>query len=109
MNLPTSFFSFGQPVRDAYQIESEFPILQSKLTRIHFFMEGIEPSRFVSIWRDRRDLRLWYTIWMVIIFGCISVVQAFISIALSAAQVAIAKEALNLQKQDASKTLKMTS
>ena len=33
--------------------------------------DGIEPTRVFSIWRDRRDLRLWVTVWVVLLLGFI--------------------------------------
>jgi hypothetical protein len=57
----------------------------------------------VSLWRDRRDLQRWYTIWAVLIIGGISVLLAIAQIWLSAAQVGIAAEALKIQKEQTNK------
>ena len=100
--LPISWFSSSlskQGVRETYDANSNFPILSERLKVIQDYIEGIQPSRFSSLWRDRRDLRLWYTVWVVVIIGGISIVLAFISILLAGAQVAIALKSYDLQKQ----------
>jgi hypothetical protein len=96
-HLSISIFSFGRPVRENYDAQSDFPCLRPRLKRLNDYMSGVEPSRLRSLWRDRRDLRLWYTIWAVIILGGITILQAFVSIFLSAAQLAIAEKTYRLQ------------
>lgn len=98
-SIPTSFSTFRSPVRDSYDASADFPILRDRLKRIQDFMKGIQPNRFMSVWRDRRDLRLWYTIWVVIILSVISLVVSVVSMALAAAQVNIAWKAYKLQLQ----------
>ncbi|KAI9671545.1 MAG: hypothetical protein M1817_003597 [Caeruleum heppii] len=99
LDLPTSFFSPRQHVRETYHADSDFPILRKRLNRIQLYVDGIQPGRLTSLWRDRRDLRLWYTIWAVLIIGGIGVIQAFFAISLAAAQVGIARQSLKLQLQ----------
>lgn len=103
LNLSTSIFSFGQPVRETYNADTDFPIFAGRLLAIQGYMSGIEPSRIQSLWRDRRDLRLWYTIWAVIIMGGIGIIQSTVQIILSAAQVGLATESNQLQTQPLSK------
>lgn len=99
LNLPVSIFSIGQPVRETYHAESDFPILRKRLLKLHYYIDGIQPNRVSSLWTDRRDMRLWYTFWAVIVIGGISIIQSFVSIFLSAAQVNIAQKAFELQQQ----------
>ena len=94
----TSILSWGSPVRETYSAKSDFPIFASRLHKVQEYVTGIQPNRIVSLWRDRRDLQRWYTIWAVLIIGGISVLLAIAQIWLSAAQVGIASEALKLQK-----------
>ncbi|KAK4864959.1 hypothetical protein LT330_001582 [Penicillium expansum] len=96
-HISSSFFKFGEPVREYYDSITDFPIFKDRLRRIQDYMQGIQPNRFVSLWRDQRDLRLWYTIWMVIIFGVISIVLGLIAMFLTAIQVDYAKKAYELQ------------
>jgi hypothetical protein len=78
--------------------ESDFPLLRGRIAKVNNFVAGIEPSRVSSLWRDCRDLRLWYTIWAVLLIGGITIIQGFVSIALSASQGSIAQEALEMQR-----------
>ena len=95
--ISASVFTFGSSVRDSYDSGSDFPIFKKRLKKIQDYMEGIQPNRFMSVWRDRRDLRLWYTIWVVIILGVISLVVSIISMFLAAIQVNIARTSYELQ------------
>lgn len=95
----TSMFSWGSPIRETYSAKSDFPIFARRLHRVQEYVAGIQPNRISSLWRDRRDLQRWYTIWAVLIIGGVSVLLAIAQIWLSAAQVGIASEALKLQKE----------
>jgi hypothetical protein len=100
MNLPSSILSSlvsKHGIRETYDAKSQFPILSDRLKTIQDYMEGIQPSRVSSLWHDRRDLRLWYTVWVVLIIGGISILQAAVSIFLSVIQVAYAAKAYELQ------------
>jgi hypothetical protein len=96
-HLSTSIWSFGLPIRDTYDAATDFPILRERLEVIEDYMAGIQPSRITALWRDRRDIRTWYTIWAVLIVGGISIILACISVYLSTAQVALAAKAYELQ------------
>ena len=112
MDLPTSIFSSmwsKYSIRETYDANSQFPILSGRLKIIQDYIEGIQPSRFASLWNDRRDLRLWYTVWAVLIIGGISILQASFSLILSAAQVAIAAKAYDLQIQQLQSTATVTA
>jgi hypothetical protein len=107
MDLPSSIFSSmwsKHGIRDTYDANSQFPILSGRLKVIQDYIEGIQPSRIASLWYDRRDLRLWYTVWAVLIIGGISILQATFGLILSAAQVAIAAKAYDLQTQQSQPT-----
>lgn len=92
-NIPSTFFTLGSSVHDVYDSDSYFPIYKERLKRIHDYIDGIQPNRFMSLWHDRRDIRLWYTVWTVIILGVISLVETTIALFLSAAQVDLARKA----------------
>jgi hypothetical protein len=91
---PGSIWQSWKPAREAFHPEAHFPILRHRLEAIQNYMDGIEPRRLFSIWRDRRDLRLWVTIWVVLLFGFIGIVLNIFSIALSAAQLKVAQDTL---------------
>lgn len=98
-DISTSFFKSKSAVRDSYDADNDFPIFRDRLKKIQDHMKEIQPSRFLSLWRDRRDLRLWYTIWVVIILGVISLIESTISMLLAAAQVNLARMSYELQRQ----------
>ena len=91
-------FSFNQPVREVYSSTVDFPIFSDRLKKLQHYMQNIQPNRTMSLWRDRRDLRLWYTIWLVVILGAISIVQAFVALGVAIAQLRIAQDAYALQQ-----------
>ncbi|KAL8902571.1 MAG: hypothetical protein Q9207_004572, partial [Kuettlingeria erythrocarpa] len=86
----STFSSFGRPVRDSYDATTDFPVFRHRLRKVQLYMQGIQPNRFVSLWHDRRDLRLWYTIWTVIFLGVVSIVQSCVAIGVAAAQLRVA-------------------
>lgn len=98
-DLSNSVWNFRQPVRESYNAAAHFPILRGRLEVIEDYMAGIQPSRVTSLWRDRRDIRTWYTIWAVLIVGGMSIFLACISVYLAAAQLALAAKAYQLQLQ----------
>ncbi|KUJ20455.1 uncharacterized protein LY89DRAFT_771366 [Mollisia scopiformis] len=105
MDLPNSIFSSmwsEHGIRETYDANSQFLILSGRLKIIHDYVEGIQPSRFSSLCNDKRDLRLWYTVWAVLIVGGIGLI-------LSAAQVAIAAKAYDLQIQQSQPTATVTA
>lgn len=91
---PHSWLTWQQPVRETYHADADFPLLNARLTRLHLFMDGIQTNRVVSLWRDRRDRRMWLTFWTVLIFGVFALVQGTIGTVLSGIQVWYAKQSL---------------
>ena len=96
-SIPTSLTT---PVRESYDANLDFPVFKARLERIQQHIRDIQPNRFMSLWRDRRDLRLWYTIWAVIILSVIGLIIAAVSMFLSAIQVNYAKMAWELQLKE---------
>ncbi|RWA07921.1 hypothetical protein EKO27_g7188 [Xylaria grammica] len=86
-SLSTALLTWNQPVRETYHADSDFPNLSDRLERLQIFMDGIQTNRIVSLWRDRRDRRLWFTFWVVIIFGVIGIIQGFLGNILAAVQI----------------------
>ncbi len=84
-------------VRETFDSQTEFPILKDRLKKIQDYVKGIQPNRFMALWRDQRDLRLWYTIWAVIILSVIGLIIALVSMFLAAIQVNLARMAYELQ------------
>ncbi|KAH6620733.1 hypothetical protein B0J18DRAFT_205972 [Chaetomium sp. MPI-SDFR-AT-0129] len=95
--------SVTMPVRESYDANIEFPVFRARLERIQQHIRDIQPNRFMSLWRDRRDLRLWYTIWAVIVLSVIGLIIAAISVVLAGIQVNYAKLAYDLQLHEGQK------
>jgi hypothetical protein len=51
------------------------------------------------MWKDKRDTSNYFTFWAVIVFGGLSVLLAFLSLAVSIAQTVASFKALNLSAQ----------
>ena len=92
--------SVTTPVRESYDANIEFPVFKARLERIQQYIRDIQPTRFMSLWRDRRDLRLWYTIWAVIVLTVIGLIIAVISMVLAGIQVNYARLAYELQLKE---------
>ncbi|KAH6839442.1 hypothetical protein B0I37DRAFT_386455 [Chaetomium sp. MPI-CAGE-AT-0009] len=75
--------SIAAPVRESYDADIDFPVFKARLERIQQYIRDIQPNRFMSLWRDRRDLRLWYTIWAVIVLSIIGLIIALVSMFLA--------------------------
>jgi hypothetical protein len=93
---------WNEPVRDSYNVD-QFPLLRQRLERLESFMDGIQPNRIRSIWNDRRDQKLWWTFWTVLIFGCITIVLAFVSIGVAVWSGVVAQRQLDLAILEANK------
>jgi hypothetical protein len=52
------------------------------------YMKSKKPSTLRGLWRDKRDSLQWYTLWVVIIFGGVSILLGLFGLALTAAQTA---------------------
>jgi hypothetical protein len=75
------------PVRVSYSVTNDFPLLGGRLLEVQEYIAAQRPSRLSSLWRDRRDLLSWYTFWMVLFFGAVSLLCSILQVALGAAQV----------------------
>lgn len=73
-------YSF-QPVKESFDVSADFPILGSRLLRIQSHIDGIQPNRVTSLWRDKRDILRWYTFWAVLILGGLNLLIATVQIA----------------------------
>lgn len=88
------------PKRESYSVQDEFPILAERLLRIQRYAQSIQANRVSSLWYDRRNLLQWYTFWAVFWIGGISIILSIIQVGLGAAQVAVAFQALDMQKSE---------
>lgn len=84
----------------SYDLDNVFPILKQRIARLQNFMDDQTPHSFWTLWRDKRDIKIWYTIWVVIILGVIGVIEQMVAIGLAGWQInlAVKANALSLQQ-----------
>ncbi|KAF8851461.1 hypothetical protein BDZ45DRAFT_150002 [Acephala macrosclerotiorum] len=70
--------------QEVYSVEVDFPVLGPKLQKLQAFNMRQRPSTIRDMWRDRRNPLQWYTFWMMLVFGGVSIfvstVQTLISL-----------------------------
>jgi hypothetical protein len=88
--------------RESYDTESEFPILGERLMRVQRYVGGAPANNIRDIWRDHRDPKLWYTLWIVILLQIVALIIGIISTVLTGMQVYYAEQAYSLQLRQTS-------
>ena len=83
-------FKFGKDPLDkySYDLKQDFPVLRSRISRLHRILSARKPRSWREIWRDKRDSAGWYTFWTVLIFGAVSVLLSFCQVVLQMVQLA---------------------
>ncbi|KAI9772632.1 MAG: hypothetical protein M1840_000226 [Geoglossum simile] len=79
---------------ESYEKQDTFPLLTPRLNVLQKYILRQQPSRWRSLWDDRRDLTRWYTVWVVAIFGVLSVFLSIVQIILGAIQVSLGYQSL---------------
>ncbi|KAJ3577499.1 hypothetical protein NPX13_g3067 [Xylaria arbuscula] len=70
-----------------YQLSAgDFPILGPKLAYLSSEMARREPRSLWQLWKDQRNTLQWWTFWLVVIFGLISVILTVVQTVLSGLQ-----------------------
>lgn len=64
----------------------EFPVLETRLRQLRHYMDNQKPRGIRQLWRDNRDSSNYYTFWLVVAFGLLSLTLAMFSLAVSVAQ-----------------------
>ncbi|KAE8443930.1 hypothetical protein EG329_001240 [Mollisiaceae sp. DMI_Dod_QoI] len=77
--------------RIQYSTKHDFPLLAPRLVRLQNFIAGQSPRGFWSLWRDKRDLNRWVTLWAATFLGLIGLGFAIIQIILGSLQVYYSK------------------
>ena len=83
--------SSGSVERNFYNTD-DFSVFQDRLRRIQDYMKSLQPTSFRTLWLDQRDLRLWYTVWVVLFLTVIGIVIAIVSAVLAGVQIQLAKK-----------------
>ncbi|KAH8768684.1 hypothetical protein F5882DRAFT_302154 [Hyaloscypha sp. PMI_1271] len=75
----------------SYTTKQDFPLLAPRLVRLQNFIADQSPQGFWSLWKDKRDLNRWVTLWAATFLGFIGLGLAFIQIILGSIQVYYSK------------------
>lgn len=68
---------------DTYSSQDDFPLLGQRLVKLQEYNLRQQPSRLRDLWRDRRNPLTWYTFWVVLIFGSVSITIALLQLAVA--------------------------
>ena len=77
---------------DTYSSQDDFPLLGQRLVKLQEYNLRLQPSRLRDLWRDRRNPLTWYTFWIVLIFGSISIAIALLQLAVAVISIPITQE-----------------
>lgn len=88
--------SGSRPMPNLFCKKSDFPIFAQRLSEIQDYIVKQKPNKTLTLWRDRRDLLRWYTLWAVLIIGIVGLFLAIVQVILSALQVSAAWHANEL-------------
>ena len=78
----------GSLDKDSYNLKQDFPILRSRISRLHKILSARKPRSWGELWRDKRDSAGWYTFWTVLIFGAVTILLSFLQVVLQMVQLA---------------------
>ena len=77
-------------VKNVYSTRADFPFFADRLLSLQDFAVTQSPSNWRTVWRDRRDVARFWTLWAVMVFGGASIVIGIIQVVLAAVQVTAA-------------------
>lgn len=75
---------------------SQFPIFETRLRQLRYYMDNQKPRGLRQLWIDKRDSLNYYTFWGVIAIGVLTIFLALVSIVVSIAQAWASFRALDL-------------
>ncbi|KAL9023727.1 MAG: hypothetical protein Q9196_007015 [Gyalolechia fulgens] len=78
----------GSLDKDSYDLKHDFPVMRSRISRLHKILSAKKPRSWRELWRDKRDSAGWYTFWTVLTFGAISILLSFFQVVLQLVQLA---------------------
>jgi hypothetical protein len=74
---------------DVYRVAGDFPTLGSRLCHLQQYNDAYHPGRIRELWNDRRNPLQWFTFWVVIIFGGLSILLSTAQVVISAVSLAV--------------------
>lgn len=75
-------------IRTVYSADRDFGFFGDRLLTLHEFVTTQSADDWRALWRDRRDMSRFWALWLVLLFGGLTVVIGIIQIGLAGAQVA---------------------
>lgn len=75
--------------KTVYSAKADFPFFSERLIALQEYVLTQSPNDWKTLWRDRRDLNRFWTLWAVLIFGIITIFFNFVQIGLGIAQVVV--------------------
>ncbi|KAH8704213.1 hypothetical protein BGW36DRAFT_355585 [Talaromyces proteolyticus] len=73
-------------IRTVYSTMSDFPFFGQRLIELQEYVLSQSPDNFTTLWRDRRDITTFYTLWAALIFGITTTLLGIIQVGLQMAQ-----------------------
>jgi hypothetical protein len=73
--------------KTVYSAKADFPFFSERLVTLQEYVLTQSPNDWKTLWRDRRDLNRFWTLWAVFIFGIITIIFNVLQIGLGIAQV----------------------
>lgn len=80
----------GNPRLAHFSKSQHFPMLSRRFSELQNFTSDVKPENIRGVYKDKRDLYLWYTFWAVIFYGTFGLILSIVSTALTAVQTAYA-------------------
>ncbi|KAK3345812.1 hypothetical protein B0T25DRAFT_550422 [Lasiosphaeria hispida] len=65
-------------LKNIYTLDADFPYFAERLSILNTFVHNQLPNGWKVLWRDRRDVAKFWTIWAVLLFGAPSLILAMI-------------------------------
>ena len=75
--------------QDSYDLQRHFPILRSRIAVLHRHLSASKPKGWRELWRDKRDSAGWFTFWIVLIFGGVTILLSVLQVLLQILQIAL--------------------
>ena len=75
------------PVQSSYSAREDFPFFGKRLLGVQEFIIRRNPSDLLTLYYDRRDPLRFYTLWIVVFVGGVSILLSLLQLGLVTAQV----------------------
>jgi hypothetical protein len=82
-------------LKNIYVLDTDFPHFAERLAALQEFVANQCPNDWKILWRDRRDIAKFWTIWAVLLFGAPSLLLAVIQTILTGFQLQPQGDATN--------------